>query len=451
VTPSISRRDALAAVGAAGAAALAGCSSGDTDELCGTESPPHESTFDTDPLGEGPPLPDGAAWRHPNGGGARTGHAAVDGPTEDVGVAWRTRLGGRDEAGDVRVVVGDGHLLALDADLPALVGLDPVDGSERWRATAFDDPRHVAVAGGRAFVGDRAGLHAVDPADGTRSWSLSVTYERTPTPPPEDETPAEDTDRPTAVVTDDPGTPPADGAGGEGGDGRGGVNGPLLPAGDGVVFGGRFGVHAVGPDGDERWRVRRATLVAVADGVAYLSVDPGNRLVAVDAATGERRLARGETAAGRDTAVADGTLYVGGLRSVDTEAVTNGASGWSFEGEWEDFGPPGVAPDHVVAAGSPTEGDGGNQYVVDRTSGEAGWCRYLGYESLADPAVTDVTAFQGAEGTLSARSLADGTLRWRLAETVTGDLGRPFGTPALVDGALYVGSGDGIVVALTER
>lgn len=400
----VTRRRALQAVGAATAAGLAGCADSDaTDDLCGSEAAPTDNTIETAPAGGAPVPPDRAGWPQVGYDAARTGYASVVAPTDDVGVGWSTTV---DLGYGTTSLVAAGETLVTVAgdDDGSVVALDRGDGTIRWLVEDLSEPSEPAIAEGLVVVPTRTGLHAFALDDGTEQWTL----------------PGDDADAAPEFY------------------------GPVAYADGAFLVDKKAAAVAVAPDGTERWRAPDADVGAVADGTAYLV---GDGFRAVDLATGDQRWTREDRPTGR-MAVHDGTVYAGGLRDFQALDAESGDAEWSFEGEWEDFGPPAVTEDAVFVGTSPTEGnDGGNLYAFERDSGEPRWCQFYGY-GLSRPAVADDAVLVGTEGVLEARDPDDGSSIWRFSPA--GDTYAEFGAPAVAGGVCYAAT-DRRVYAFAER
>jgi len=107
-----------------------------------------------------------------------------------------------------------------------------------------------------------------------------------------------------------------------------------------------------------------------------------------------------------------------------------------------------VTPDAVFAASSPKESaDGGNLYALDRDTGEAAWCTYVGARAVNAPAATADTVFVPTQNAVEARAADGGDLRWRYAPP---DGSRTFQAAAVVDGLLVTGTELGSVLAFAD-
>lgn len=431
------RRDALRAVGTATVVGLAGCQTGATDELCGTDPPSTDSTIPTEPMSSASDLSSAAAWPTYQHDAAQTGFTDEAGPKNGVRLAWSATLAG----GDTHSVVTDGTVVVSASDPGVLRALSPTDGSVEWSVDSLFRATPPAIVEGSVVVGDRAGLHAFGLGNGTEQWTFAPEVERTET------VSQQSADGETAVATtrEDGQSGQSDTTPADVRNAAAFSSAPLYA--DGVIIAkSRVGVHALAPDGTERWRRERLHLGAVADGIAYLLGEPG--LVAIDVRTGEKNWSRERTGIGPEIAIRGGTIYGGTLDSVSATDAASGETQWTFEGESEQFASPTVTPDAVFAASSPKESeDGGNLYALDRETGEPNWCTYLGFKGVDSPAATGDTVFVPTENAVEARAAEDGDLRWRYG--TSGEF-TEFRAPAVADGHLLVGTHDGSVFAFAE-
>lgn len=245
-------------------------------------------------------------------------------------------------------------------------------------------------------------------------------------------------------------------------------------------------------DGSVRWRFDTENVVfsspKLADWTVYVGSHDG-RLYAVDAATGRERW-RFETNGDvwSSPAVADGTVFVGSAMGDGHVYAIDAATGqerWRFDTQRQTSGPleGSVSAGVAVAGGTVFAPSESGFYALDAETGEERW--YVdpdGELPFTDPAVTDDTVYfatmrdrllaldvdtgrvrwetpvsvkrsspvvadetvyvGGApDGTLYAFDAATGEERWAV-ETGTSNVS--FRSPAVVDGAVYVGTGDGV-------
>lgn len=410
------RRDALRSLAClCGATGLAGCANtGKTDDRCGDEPPTEENRNVSTVPTEAALSASGTRWNQPGYGPENTRHSPnasrVDAP---AGLFWSRSVGSRTP---VVPVVGDGRLYVSD-DADRLVALDAATGETAWRSAEIRATGPVAIAGGVLFVGNEAGLHAVDSASRERRWTFV---------PPELEGQETTDGQPE-------GRPP------------GRVTTPLFTETTvyvGVEFVDEPHVYAIDREtGTKRWRQAGAVAAGTTDTVFVID---GGSVRALDAADGTTRwtvpMYESET-----VAVADGLLYgspdTGRVAAYD---VTSGEKQWEFEGEEEAVSPPSVSPDGVFVGTGTTEGsDGGNLYAFEADTGELRWCSYLGTEQVGSPAVAGGLVFAPTTtGFVQARDVTDGTLRWQFHDEYAN-----FAHVTVAGAALFAGTTDGEVYA----
>ena len=206
----------------------------------------------------------------------------------------------------------------------------------------------------------------------------------------------------------------------------------------------------------------------VADGTLYVGSGDG-RLYALDVDTGSRRWVF-DAKAPIDSSPAVGTDGVyftdrsGSIVALDRSTgrerwrVRTGADApfeWGREG-WDVYtSSPAIVGD-VVVVGS---GDG-CVYAVDARTGKERWRSRTAGRIRSSPAVAEGAVYFGsADGSLYAVDLASGALRWRFDTEGRTLSWRTFGydrktiqsSPAVGDGAVYVGSRDGRLYAVDAR
>jgi eukaryotic-like serine/threonine-protein kinase len=132
--------------------------------------------------------------------------------------------------------------------------------------------------------------------------------------------------------------------------------------------------------------------------------------------------------------LANDTLYITGYNgSVAAVAASDGSERWRHKVGDRVIGAP-LALGETVYAGT----DGGALVALDRATGTERWRTTAGNQIWASPVTDGSTIFVAAmNGTVTAFN-PDGSERWRTK--VAG--GAIAGTPALVDGVLYLGSYD---------
>ncbi len=421
-TGTVTRRAVLRAGVVGIGAALAGCSSGETDELCGTDSPATDGATAIDEREGTLPVAPDTAWPMSGYDPAQSGHNPDATLPEEPALRWHFETREppeRESRRRLTPVVADRTVYLVNAH-GELVAVDAQEGAVRWRVS---DPRlrteSVSAVGSESvFVAGEAGLFAVD-FDGEERWRYAprgVVGPETPTPT-------------TPPPTPDGETPPPDGE-----PRIAGFWDPLVD-GDTVYVAERSadGVHAVdAATGTERWTAPGYDLAAVA-GELVLATDGG--LVALDADDGSEVWRADPTTYG-SVAVRDGAVYAGELEHFYRLNLATGETEWSFDGEIESFESPAVGPDRVYAPTSVTEGgDGGNLYALDRETGEPEWCRYLGFTTVGPPALADGRVHAATdEGDLWALDVVDGSVTWSFS--------RQYGffeSVAAVDGGVFVG------------
>ncbi|MGW3814412.1 outer membrane protein assembly factor BamB family protein [Streptomyces sp. NPDC005046] len=192
--------------------------------------------------------------------------------------------------------------------------------------------------------------------------------------------------------------------------------------------------------GERLWRFPVGGLVyaspAVADGTVYIS---GSRtLCAVDVSSGRARWKRPLSGVGLGSpVVGDGVVY---LNSVDDHLYAlDGATG---EQRWRVLaagpGSPAVADGVAYVSGA----DGG-LHAVDAATGERRWVHRADSFVSGRPVVADGLVYAASRGNLYAVDAATGDQRWSFATE-----GTVFGPPAVVDGVVYAGSDQGTLYAV---
>lgn len=291
------------------------------------------------------------------------------------------------------------------------------DGSERWMAEVGEvDAKAVAVDDDAVYVGiDTSGndnLIALDRTDGSRRWTFRAESD-----------PLAECDRDTEFCFDAIRTTPT-------------VHDVTVYVGtnDGWV------VAVDATEGTERWRATTAESVlaslAVADGTVYAASTDG-ALYALATADGAQRwrtqLADGLNA---EPAVAGDTVLVGDLEGgVTALSTADGSERWSFRTNGQVWTAPVVADGHIYVGT-----DEGVLYALvgrstdaDTPSGSVSGAPMAQYGAAGSGYTTDET---GPSRTLG--------VQWRFN---TG--GRVGGVVAVVDGTIYVTSGDGALYAVT--
>jgi outer membrane protein assembly factor BamB len=156
-------------------------------------------------------------------------------------------------------------------------------------------------------------------------------------------------------------------------------------------------------------------------------------------------------------AVADGVVYVGSIEHHAAHGALfaidagSGVERWRFSTIGEVRSSPAVA-DGVVYIGSggahdaedEQEPDRGSLYAVDAATGAERWRFAAGGAIDSSPAIVDGVVYVGSgDGSLLAIEAATGVELWRFQ--TDGEVGS---SPAVVDGVVYVGSTDGFIYAV---
>ena len=400
-----SRRRVLQSGVGVGLAGVAGCVSlfGD-DEAAQTGRTRHETDVSLSGTGTWP------TYRHD---AANTGgDPDTSGPTHDAEVAWRYSAHTEAESG---VAVAGSR---------AYAGGLVVDG-EAGRRRGGDWRGHTStptVADGTLYVGAHD-LEARDPATAEPQWTF-------------------ETDRDV-----------------------GGLPAPTVASGTVYVPGGLRDptLYAVDADGAERWRVETDAEVnvpvAVVDETVY-AVDDESTVYAVGT-DGEVRWRRtlGADVSRSAPVVVDDRVYLG---SWDGSALAletgDGATDWRQDGDPVGFrvgGPVAVTAETVFAAGRE-----GQMAALEAATGRERWTVATGAYELGAPAVANGVVYVGAAtgggaATLFALDAGTGEERWRVEtrEVDFGDYARAGvnGSPAVVDGVVYVATAPGDLYAIHER
>lgn len=335
--------------------------------------------------------------------------------------------------------------------------LDAVDGETRWTFHTADTAQcPPAVVDGRLVVGDAAGrvytlreatpeeraaretTETTGPPELERGWTvaggdLGRTGDATRTDPPTQAPTVEwaiagqtgvGTSRAApAVVADDGPAEVGNEAGDHGAaertdDGSATESEPrLAPA--GVYAASAEGLlYALAPNGSRRWTYRLGEWTdcspAVGHGRVYVGT-PDGTVHAVDATTGDRVWTYdAEARVSADVAVADGCVYVGGhdgrLHVLD---AATGERTWLHDGDGAISAGATLAAGRCVVA----RHDGTVTALVAGTGHEA-WTVEVSDRVVAAPVTVDrpdgrTVVFGDAGGSLTAVTLADGTVQWR--------------------------------------
>lgn len=223
---------------------------------------------------------------------------------------------------------------ALSGGGQTLYAVDVASGEAAWSREVGDGGRGL-IADGTVYVPSAGRLYAYDAADGTHHWSRRLTDYgfRTIAATAEVVSYVDEVDDRRLTLV---------------------------------------GVDAA--TGDRRWTLQdwRATSTTLHDGVLYVG---GERLAAVDPATGERPWEREAGGFVPRVPVRDGRLYVGG-DGVRAHALGDGAREWAWTPEPAVEGAiPAAAAAGTVYVDTFREADPRNRYkfAVDAASGEPRW------------------------------------------------------------------------------
>ena len=368
-------------------------------------------------------------------------------------------------------------VLFFGSDDGLLYAVDAATGRERWRLrTGGPVAASPAVAGGRVYVGSYDGkFYAADEKTGTLQWKFATGGERRFEARglhgflPRQQTYAD----PFDVY----------------------LSSPVVEGGS-VFFGSGDGhVYALdAASGALRWKFAAAEVVhaspAVANGVVFVG-DWASRLYALDARTGAERwhfqagtdeLIHNQVGFQSSPAVVNGVVYVG-CRDSNLYAIdaATGAERWHFSnnGSWV-VGSPAVVDGKVIFATS----DSSLVHALDAATGKPLWQQQTQAYLFSSPAVAGDTMVVGVlNGSLEARELATGALRWdyRSEASLANDgwvlgadrrfnggwlfasfwrekpitaaerefsIGAFFSSPLIADGVVYAGTSDGRMLAL---
>ncbi|UPV74790.1 PQQ-binding-like beta-propeller repeat protein [Halorussus limi] len=504
-TPSDSddstRRRFLATAGLlAGTAGLSGC-------LSGTGSEPTtgvtETTTDDGPTADDGQATEDAAEESPGAATAwpqfgfdarNSGHArSASGPGADAAIAWRFDAG--TPTMNTSPVVADGTVYAPGSGGPGyLHAVDAETGESVWR---FEPAGYAnsapAVADGRLYVGTWGKtFYAVDAETGEQVWANDVGHRfGSSSPAVADGTVYVGTvgDGPMVVSGEDDEEKFESCAvlalDAETGDERWryddfgekeNVESSIAVAGGRVYFGGESAVYALDADsGSVAWSREIAahpqSSPAVADGTVYYGAPssggeggPPAKLFALDAATGETVWSAGieDISLRTSPAVADGTVYVaasstrvcafGGGGGVSTETEDGG--GTTGSGETTDDRTESGATTTSDAEGPDSNCSGRNRgrlYAIDAASGEREWTAEFRTDTRSSPAVADGAVYVGNGNGLSAVT-TDGETLWRIGFESDRD-GGPYvdSSPAVSGGRVFVGASDGRLRAVGTK
>lgn len=332
----------------------------------------------------------------------------VAGPKTDLGVAWSRAVEGL----ATPPVLLDGTLyVGADAEI---VALDAADGSEQWRYDAGGElGTGLAAAGDHVYAGtmpaDPGGpgaVHAVRRADGSRAWRRE-TDRGVETPP----TVAED----ALVVSDEGGRTYA------------------LARDDGAT---RWTY-----DGDEA--VLAAPAVDADSGMVVVRGDDGTT-TGLDLASGDHRWTAHWSLYAPTCApvVHDGRAYVGGYDDEQghlyVHDVASGDVHWHRTFDGPVIAPPAVADRRVYVH------DGEHVHGLYPESGDDEWQTPVGARGAVAVAGSTVYAATPDDG-IRALAADSGEQRGRFTSDAMLDA-----YPAIADGAMFLATDDGRLLALAE-
>jgi outer membrane protein assembly factor BamB len=276
-------------------------------------------------------------------------------------------------------------------------GIDPADGSVRWRVETGEGVSPPVVDGNTVYAGSDAGiLHALAADAGTVDWAAGT---------------------------------------------RGAVRAAPSVGDDAVYAGTLDGVlHAFGRDGGaELWTVavgEQVESVALRNGTVYVGTFSPS-LVAVDAADGTetwRTEAEGNRFVAGKLAATGDAVYAGANGDLRAFDASDGTERWRVtHGDR-----PAVQSPPAVGAGSVLVNIGDSLRAFDPADGTERWTRTTG-GSNRPPVVRDGVVYAAGDGTVHAFDAGDGSERWRtdvgedlqLAAGAGAVYGTGFETPAL--------------------
>lgn len=374
---------------------------------------------------------------------ANTGYAGdIIGPSDDVQAIWSFETDGRVLSSPA---VRNGIVYAGSYD-GNVYALDGIDGRELWRYDTGDniDLSSPTVFDGVVYIGNEAGtLTALGARTGDLRWTFRK-FDRISISP----TVVERPERGTTIYVSGEGT-------------------------------GDTGLYAIDADeGSDRWYAGIGDASNSAPAVYGDTVYVGSMdgvVYAIDTLDGSQRW--GTTPVERGVsitstpAVADSVVYVGTMNgTVHALDAESGSEQWSFDGGGRILSSPAVARDNdgetrtVFVATT-----AGNLFAIDARNGTEKW-RFETGETIASSPVVDgsnqpvrETADDGNDEDTGEESsvqtvyfgsfdrhvyavdTSDGSERWSY------ETGEPIvASPALAQGVVYVGSGDGSIYAVTN-
>ncbi len=492
--PDSTRRRLLASGGLlVGTAGLAGCISGTGSKPTTSETPTTDdgqpadgATADEETADEVAAEPPGStAWPQFGHDASNAGHArSASGPGADAALAWR--FDAETPTMNSSPVVADGTVYAPGSGDPGYVhAIDAETGESVWR---FEPAGYAscapAVSDGRVYVGTWGKkFYALDAETGEQLWTNDAGHRFGSSSPAvadgtvyvgtvgdgpmvvsgeEDEEQFES----CAVLALDAETGDERWRYDDFGE-KENVESSIAVADGRVYFGGESAVYALDTDsGSVAWSREVAahpqSSPAVADGTVYYGgpsaadEGPPAKLSALDAASGETVWTAGieDTSLRTSPAIADGTVYVaasstracllgGGEPSTETDDGGNGTD----DGENGTNGGDGTEDGDSNCSGT----NRGRLYALDAASGERRWTAELRTDTRSSPAVADGAVYVGNGDGLSAVSTGGESL-WRIAFDGERD-GGPYldSSPAIGGGRVFVGASDGRLRAIGQK
>lgn len=357
------------------------------------------------------------AWPQYRFGPANTGFSqnGVKVPGR-AGIAWRYAT--CDPMWTAFPTVAEGTVYVSNSQRPSVHAFDAATGQVQWTVEDGGSETAPAVGNDTVYVAGST-LMALDASDGKEGWRADKTVGQFPT-----------NASPTVV------------------DGVvyvGGGRNPVLNAFD-ADQGNLIWQVAVGGDDLSR------SVPAVADGTVYVVDDEGT-LSALDAGSGDKEWTTPAARSQASPVAANGRVYV---PMADERLLSLRRDG---EVEWEASVPGSTSPPAVTADRAFVTA-GNELTAVGVGDGSIEWTRRFDHP-LGSPVAADGAVYlghggyhdDGPNGGLLAVDTATGQRLWRLTTRgIPAGEGGPYagtlGSPAVVDGALYVCTGAGDVLAI---
>ena len=290
------------------------------------------------------------------------------------------------------------------------IGGGPSSDRIRWRKSIRGQP---LLDGGMLYVMGRLTLHALSPTDGSRQWVTEYSED--------------DFDQPLCLRSD-------------------------ITVDDRRVYvPGCDGIRALRrSDGEEAWFVDSPLRqgVGVGDGRVYANAED---LLAIDAGSGDVvwRVDTGGDRLTTPAATADGVVFTNRVEGIVTALDVDGERRWTHRTDTETRSPT-VAGDTVYVATSTDPGKAGRLLALNRTDGTVRWTVDTPSPKRGTAPVVDGDAvYLGCSGrdhgTLVALDRGDGTEQWSFT-----DENSTVYEPAVTDAAVYAGSNDNHIYALSR-